>query len=141
MCNSFLSLTKTNIMVEFSIFGDSFEPTFITEKLSITPSEFWLMGDKIPKCNNMFRKETCWTVCSGYKEELYIEKEINNILLPLIVKKDTIVHLINQLNLTCKITIVIKIKNNETPALYLNKNIIKFANDVGAEFDFDLYVM
>lgn len=43
-------------------------------------------------------------------------------------------------NLSYKIGIVINVENKETPAMYLDSETIDFAHEIGAEFDFDLYV-
>ncbi|GAB0168933.1 hypothetical protein LSPCS325_23700 [Lysinibacillus sp. CTST325] len=42
-------------------------------------------------------------------------------------------------SLECKFFIVIKIEKGNTPALYLEKDIIKFASSIEAEIDVDLY--
>lgn len=36
--------------------------------------------------------------------------------------------------------IVIRVENNEKPAMYLQKNIIDFASLIQAEIHFDLYI-
>jgi hypothetical protein len=41
--------------------------------------------------------------------------------------------------LECKFFIVIKIDKGNSPALYMDKEIIKFASSIEAEFEVDLY--
>ncbi len=36
--------------------------------------------------------------------------------------------------------VVIQVENNESPTIYLQKNIIDFASSIQAEIHFDLYI-
>ncbi len=36
--------------------------------------------------------------------------------------------------------VVIQVENNESPAMYLQKEIINFASSIQAEIHFDLYI-
>lgn len=42
-------LSSTNVMVEFRILGDSFDPDYITDCLAVVPSISWKKGDKAKK--------------------------------------------------------------------------------------------
>lgn len=39
-------MIKTNIMIEFCILGDDFNPKEITQKLLIEPTEYYKRGEK-----------------------------------------------------------------------------------------------
>jgi hypothetical protein len=56
-------------------------------------------------------------------------------------KLDKIKELIKSQALLCKFDIVIKIENGDTPAVHLQKEMLDLAHELGAEFDFDLYVV
>ncbi|SHL04119.1 protein of unknown function [Desulforamulus aeronauticus DSM 10349] len=63
-------MDKTNIMVEFCILGDDFNPEEVTSKLLIEPREQYLKGSRSTR--NIERKETCWSISTGYVETLLV---------------------------------------------------------------------
>ncbi|GAB1157139.1 DUF4279 domain-containing protein [Paenibacillus illinoisensis] len=131
-------MERTNVKVEFSIFGDQFDPNIITNTLLINPTRVWLKGDSIRR--DLVRKETCWEIATDYEESLDINDQIDKIKALIQDHKDQVIKLIKQNNLKCKFDVVINIENNISPAMYLNKNTIKFVCDLEAEIDFDLYI-
>lgn len=125
-------------MVEFCVLGDEFNPEEVTSKLLIEPSEQYLKGSR--SARNIERKETCWSINTGYIETLFVSEVLDILLDKLATKKEVILELKNQMNLICKFFVVLNIEDNIKPAIYLDKKVIEFANFVGAEFDFDLYI-
>ncbi len=126
-------------MIEFCIIGDEFNPQEITNKLSIEPTEYYLKGSR--SSYNIERKETCWSISTGYIDTLYIGELFDILLEKLIDVKEMIVELKKSLRLECKFFVVINIVQDNKPAIYLNKKIIEFADFVDAEIDFDLYIL
>ncbi|MBY0216252.1 DUF4279 domain-containing protein [Paenibacillus illinoisensis] len=120
------------------MFGDQFDPNIITNTLLINPTRVWLKGDSIRR--DLVRKETCWEIATDYEESLDINDQIDKIKALIQDHKDQVIKLIKQNNLKCKFDVVINIENNISPAMYLNKNTIKFVCDLEAEIDFDLYI-
>ncbi|WKL02853.1 hypothetical protein Q0F98_03140 [Paenibacillus amylolyticus] len=55
-------MDKTNIMAEFNIIGDHFEPKLITEQIGI-----YIKGEKIDD-RDLYRKEACWFLDTDYQE-------------------------------------------------------------------------
>lgn len=131
-------MDRTNVKVEFSIFGDQFNPNIITDTLLITPTGTWLKGDPLQK--GLTRKETCWELSTEYEESSDINDQIDKIKDLIQDQKDQVITLIRENNLDCKFEVLINIENNAKPAMYLNKDTIKFIYDLGAEIDFDLYI-
>ncbi|MBT2286961.1 DUF4279 domain-containing protein [Paenibacillus polymyxa] len=131
-------MERTNVKVEFSIFGEQFDPNIITNTLLITPTGTWLKGDPVRR--DLFRKETCWEIATEYEESLDINDQIDKVIDLIQDQKDQVIRLIRKHNLECKFEVVINIENNAKPAMYLNKDTIKFIYDLGAEIDFDLYI-
>lgn len=132
-------MQKTNVKVEFRIIGDDFNPNTITEKLLIKPNEFWVRGEKI-KNKNITRKYNCWVVGTGYEESNDINHQLQKISKLIKNKKNDLKKLKDIYDLIYRFDIIINIENNEKPAVYLNNDIIELANDIKAEFDFDLYI-
>ena len=131
-------MDKTNVKVVFSIFGDGFDPNSITDTLLITPTRIWFKGDIIR--GDLIRKETCWELATEYEESLDINDQIDQVKKLIQIQQEEIVKLIRQYNLECKLEVIINIENNEKPAIYLNKETVKFVYDLGAEIDIDLYI-
>ena len=137
--NNLEILDNTNIMVEFNIYGDEyFDPKIATEKLLITPTKTHRKGDKI---NDMRTYNfSGWTIKTEYEESLDIYNQFSKIMKLLKPKKKELLELKNKYYLTYRFGIVITIENAQTPAVYLNNKEIEFANEINADFDFDLYV-
>lgn len=132
-------MEKTNMMVEFCMVGDYFNPEEITNLLLIEPTECYMKGSK--NIRNIEREESCWCIDTGYIETLYISELFDSLINLLANKKEIIMEVKKAYNLFCKFSIVINIIDDNKPAIYLDNNIIEFANFLGADFDFDLYIL
>lgn len=132
-------LDSTNIMAEFVIVGEDFPNSEITRRLGIEPSEFYLKGDKV-KNRNIYRKETSWSISTGYEPSLDINTQLSKLLSIIENKKQDLIHLKQTYKLDYKFCIVLRIEQNQSPSVYLDNNTIAFANDIQAEFDIDLYI-
>lgn len=131
-------MDKTNVKVEFSIFGDEINPEVITSTLKIKPTRQWLKGDHIR--NDLFRKESCWEISTEYEESYDINDQLDKIIDRISDKESEIHSLLKTYNAECKFEIVIQIENNEKPAMYITRERITFLNDIRASIDFDLYI-
>jgi len=132
-------MDKTTVMIEFSIYGEEFKPNYITEQLGIMPSETYLKGEII-RNGRAERKETAWTISTGYEVSIDINEQLEKIMLLLEGKIDKLVELKDSLCLNMLFMIVVKIENNEVPAMYFKKRFIDFASRIGAEVGFDTYI-
>lgn len=121
------------------MFGDNFPIDYVTEKLKVTPTETYKKGDSIPNHSSLFRKETSWDLGTGYQISFDVNDQLKQVVDKLQNKSSIINEIKKAYSLECKFFIVIKIEKGNTPALYLDKNIIKFASSIEAEFDVDLY--
>lgn len=143
-------MDKTKVMTYFSVLGDEFPLEVVTDTLGIEPTETYKKGDIIERTNNpnlistsnkiRRRKETDWTLSTGYQESYDINMQLNTILKPLEGKTKELKQLKEEYSLEFLFMIVIQVENNETPAMYLQKNIIDFASIIQAEIHFDLYI-
>lgn len=133
-------MEKTNMMAEFIITGDHFEPKLVTEQIGIEPSGTYIKGEKIDD-RDLYRKETCWFLETDYQESFDVNQQLNyllNLLEPNIEKLKTlrIKH-----NLNFLFSFSIRVMNNESPAISIEQKAISIAYDLSAEFDFDLYIL
>jgi len=130
-------MEKTNMMAEFIITGDHFEPKLITEQIGIEPSGTYIKGEKIDDRD----LETCWFLETDYQESFYVNQQLNyllNLLEPHIEKLKT---LRMKHNLNFLFSFSIRVMNNESPAISIEQKAISIAYDLSAEFDFDLYIL
>ncbi|MCK1995131.1 DUF4279 domain-containing protein [Peribacillus muralis] len=135
-------------MAYFSVFGDEFPLEVITDILGIEPTKTYKKGDIIEKINNpnlvstkiRRRKETVWTLSTGYQESYDINNQLNTILKSLEGKTKELKQLKEKYSLEFLFMIVIQVENDEKPAMYLQKNIIDFSSLIQAEIHFDLYI-
>ncbi|MFS0854728.1 DUF4279 domain-containing protein [Paenibacillus taichungensis] len=133
-------MEKTNIMAEFIITGDYFEPKLVTEQIGIEPSGTYIKGEKIDD-RDLYRKETCWFLETDYQESFDVNQQLNyllNLLEPHIEKLKT---LRMKHNLNFLFSFSIRVMNNESPAISIEQKAISIAYDLKAEFDFDLYIL
>jgi len=127
-------------MVYFSLYGEDFPIDEVTVRLKVRPTETYKKGDIIPnRSTNRYRSETSWDLGTDYQDSLDVNKQLQEIIDKLQNKSSTINEMKDAYSLECKFFIVIIIENGNTPALYLDKEIIKFAASIEAEFDVDLY--
>lgn len=127
---------KTNVNVEFNIVGDYFNPDVVTQILNLEPTDSYIKGDK---GRYTTRKETCWSIETGYYESFDISQQINLMLKTISEKKEILKKLRTQLDVEYLFMIVIKIEDNRGPAMIFESPIIEFANYIGAEIHVDYY--
>ncbi|MCU4988765.1 DUF4279 domain-containing protein [Bacillus cereus] len=135
-------------MTYFSATGDIFPVEAITDALSIEPTRTYKKGDVVAKRDNpnlvstkiIYRKETDWTLSTGYQESYDINNQLHVILKSLEGKTEQLKHLKKKYSLEFLFMVVIQVENNESPAMYLQKDILDFASSIQAEIHFDLYM-
>ncbi|PFO67522.1 hypothetical protein COJ86_20915 [Bacillus cereus] len=135
-------------MAYFSATGDIFPLEAITGTLSIEPTRTYKKGDVVARrdnpnlvfTKNLYRKETDWTLSTGYQESYDINNQLHVILKSLEEKTEQLKQLKKKYDLEFLFMVVIQVENNESPAMYLQKEIINFASSIQAEIHFDLYI-
>ena len=135
-------------MAYFSATGDVFPVEAITNALRIEPTRTYKKDDVVARRDNpnlvspktLYRKETDWTLSTGYQESYDINNQLHVILQSLEGKTEQLKHLKKKYGLQFLFMVVIQVENNESPAMYLQKEIIDFASFIQAEIHFDLYI-
>ncbi len=139
-------MTATEVMAYFSIIGDQFPLEEITEELAIQPTETYLKEEILneftaPSSSEVRRRrETDWTLSTGYQKSYDINDQLKSLLISFEEKQQDLILLKEKYGLSYLFMIVIKIENNKKPAMYLEKDIIDFASKIEAEIHFDLYI-
>ncbi|HDR4421738.1 TPA: DUF4279 domain-containing protein [Bacillus cereus] len=135
-------------MAYFSATGDVFPVEAITNALSIEPTRTCKKGDVVARHDNpnlvstktVYREETTWTLSTGYQQSYDINNQLHVILKSLEGKTEQLKYLKMKYDLQFLFMVVIQVENNESPAMYLQKEIINFASSIQAEIHFDLYI-
>ncbi|MCU5532281.1 DUF4279 domain-containing protein [Bacillus cereus] len=135
-------------MAYFSTTGDIFPVEAITDTLSIEPTRTYKKGDVVARHDNpnlvstktLYREETAWTLSTEYQQSYDINNQLHVILKSLEGKTEQLKHLKQKYSLEFLLMVVIQVENNESPAMYLQKEIINFASSIQAEIHFDLYI-
>lgn len=141
-------MEKTNVKVYFSAKADDFSIKYFTNVLGIEPTRAYKKGEAINRPSNPnvtstgthYRQYTSWELGTDYEESYDISKQLDFILNQLEWKEEELNQLRENYDLAYRFTIVIQIENNEKPAMYLDRRFIQFADSIGADVDFDLYV-
>ncbi|PAE39016.1 DUF4279 domain-containing protein [Bacillus sp. 7884-1] len=134
-------------MAYFSAVGDEFPLEVVTNVLGIEPTKTYRKGDVIESNPNLVstkirrRIETDWTLSTGYQESYDINDQLNLIQKSVEGKTKELKQLKEKYSLEFLFMVVIQVENNETPSMYLQKDIIDFASIIQAEIHFDLYIM
>ncbi|MUK90362.1 DUF4279 domain-containing protein [Ornithinibacillus sp. L9] len=140
---------KTKIQVYFRLYGDDFPLDEVTEKLGLEPTKTEKKGEEIippnGRVNPHFRRyypDTCWEFDIGYEESIDLDEQLDKFMRSFRSKTFLINELREKYDLKSFIQVVLQVENGESPALRLNKKIIRFAHQIQTEFiDFDMYVM
>ncbi|MGQ0438879.1 DUF4279 domain-containing protein, partial [Bacillus sp. B-TM1] len=74
-------------------------------------------GDFIRGNSLFIREETNWSIETGYEESLNAEEVVKKLISILEHKKNEIINMQSKHNLKCKLSVVVKIENNEVPSL------------------------
>lgn len=129
----------TKVKAEFIVTGLGLIPEHVTGALKINPTGKHRAGEIIGNTSKV-RKDNCWYLCTQYEHSYDVNEQLTKILDRIKDKTKVLKDLRELYNLSYKIGIVINVENKETPAMYLDSETIDFAHEIGAEFDFDLYV-
>lgn len=132
-------MNNTNVKVEFLIFCDSLHPKVITDKLNIASTQSWVKGENI-NGKSYKRKDTCWIVSTEYEESLDINIQLSKLVAMIQNKKEALIDLGKVYDVKYVFEFVIKVRNNQTPAMYFEREFLDFVNDIHAVLDIDMYV-
>ena len=127
----------TKVQVYFVLKG-TFDPDTVTNTLNIKPTEQWREGQKGK--SGIKKKYDSWIVSTGYVETLDSEDLVEKVYKILLPSKDLISKVIKDFSLIANFIVVAKVEDQETPSLGFENYIVKFAGEIGASFEIDLYV-
>ena len=136
-------MDKTRLYAYIQFSGnDDFPLEILTNRLGIQPTETWKAGElRNPKYpNHPIQLYTAWI----YKIEGKETVDTKDVLLPLLNAFKSKTKIINQLKeelvLDVKLELVIEIFNGHTPAFVIYPEFSRFAGEIDAFLDVDMYV-
>jgi len=132
-------MKRTSIRVEFNIYGDYIDIDNVTEMMKINPTVAYLKGDPIDH-RPIVRKNALWAIETNYEEAIDINDVFPKIFGMIADKSDVINRVKELYEAGVSFSFVANIHNGESPAMYLDKDFIKFAAEIGAWIEFPMYV-
>ncbi len=129
---------KTNIMVDFTIGGDVFDPDDISKTLQLEPSSVRIKGEKINEYAKM--KYSYWTISTDYEESLNASIQIKKIMKLIRNKVPELNYLKNKYKTEHGFVLVVNIEEGIGPTIILEKDFYDFLIDIDGFFTIDSYV-
>lgn len=131
---------KNFVKAYFSIFGDSLPVEAFTNEIGITPTESYHIGEEyIRGEKTRHRYTSIWNFSSGVLETDNVTEQLDKVIDTLSPYVGVINKYKKEYNLECMLYIVLNYSEYQTPGLQLKMNHIRFAENVEAEFDIDIY--
>lgn len=135
-------MEKTSLYAYISFTGkddvDDFPVEVVTEMLGVKPTRILRMGERINDVRT--RSFTSWQ----YESETLETLDVDDVLLPILnvfqEKTESINRIKKELNLNVKVALVITMIDGFTPGLVIYPEFSKFASDINAFIDIDMYV-
>lgn len=135
-------MDKTSLYAYISFTGkddvDDFPVEVVTEMLGIKPTRILRMGERINDVRK--RSFTSWQ----YESETLETLDVDDVLIPILnvfQEKTDLINLIKkELKLNVKVSLVITMIDGFTPGLVIYPEFSKFASDINAFIDIDMYV-
>ena len=120
--------------------NDDFPLEVVTESLGVQPTKTWKVGEKVHADKPLKRFYTCWIYKIDKLETLVVEDVLDPLYDLFNSKVDTISQLKKQLDLHVQIELVIEMENGRTPGLVISPEFSRFASNINAMIDIDMYV-
>ncbi|WP_313893593.1 DUF4279 domain-containing protein [Psychrobacillus sp.] len=137
-------MDKTSLYAYILFSGnDDFPIDVVTEKLGVQPTKTSKVGERvIPNhpINLLVHSCTDWCFEIGTKETLDTEEVLRPLLEVFQSKTDTINQLKEELNLDVRLELVMLIYDGYSPGLVIYPEFSKFAAEINAFLDVDMYV-
>ncbi|WP_113675808.1 DUF4279 domain-containing protein [Vallitalea guaymasensis] len=130
---------KTNVNVEFVIWGDFFDLNTISRELAIKPTEQWVKGTPVPN-RPVTRDDTSWIYELGVESSYDINNQLSKMVNILSPKVDVLLYLKKLFNINYLLVVTVKVNNDIYPALSIKLPIIQLMNTIESGIDIDMYV-
>jgi hypothetical protein len=129
---------RPSISAEFRVRGEVFNPLEFSKEILLSESKMWFKGDIIMKGSILKRKDNAWIICTPEINSFSVESQIRKVLLKVRPYSKWIISKVQAQKLNVEISVVVYLKSDQTPSIYLVPNIIKEISKYNALVDIDL---
>ncbi|MGN7477770.1 DUF4279 domain-containing protein [Solibacillus silvestris] len=123
--------------------NDDFPLNIFTQEIGVQPTKTWKIGERVKPghpTNKRIQVNTCWRFEIETIESLDTEDVLRPLLEVFQSKTDTINQLKEQFSLDVRLELVMHIYDGHTPGLVIYPPFSKFAAEINAFLDVDMYV-
>jgi len=128
---------STKITVHFTLTG-RFNPDNVSEKLGISPTKTWRLGEPIQKTLLSYKHDG-WCLSSDEVDTLDLDEQFTKIWNIIQPYNSTIVDICDELNLHAEIACAVDVEDDQYPVLHFKRESIKRISELNAEIDIDIY--
>ena len=132
-------MDKTTVSAHLILAGDSFDIDYVTGVLGIHPTIVRRKGEVLH--NGRLFESTIWGIGTEYEISRDIASQYSKILHAVQEKTELLARICTECQAEWYIDFVIYIENGINPAMHLSKEIVSFAGAIGAQIDFDMYIL
>ena len=131
-------MRNPRICFYFAIYSDTLAPDVITDRLGVDPTTTSRKGEVWWKRTGKVYPKHVWRLSSDFEDSLDLDTQIAAVLPNLVPIKSQLAAILGEVGTQGYFQAVVE-TYGPTPALHLDQEIVRFAGDLGIEFDFDLY--
>ncbi len=131
-------MRNPRIRFYFAIHSDTLAPDVITERLGVEPTTTSRMGEVWWKRTGKVYPQHVWRLSSEFEDSVDLDVQIAAVLPKLMPVKSRLAEIFKEIGTQGYFQTVVETYGS-TPALHLDQEIVRFAGDLGMEFDFDVY--
>ena len=130
----------TQMYAEFAIFSPNLQPEEVTALLGIKPDKSYRAGEPVSAKVSMLRKEGCWEIKTAPTKDA--DASLNDHLCLLLDRitpaKEAVRSLASDHSIQFGCVVYF---DEQVPALYLERDVLKAMSDLNATFDIDAYLL
>lgn len=133
---------KNEVTLYLRITGFDSEPDEITSALGVTPSKVWRTGELMNDYSPRVYKGNGWRLDSGLNSHSEFVDHLHALLSIIEPRLDAFTEVCNRYH--TELTCVIYMDHNAgqlTPWVHFDKRASRILTQIGAEIDFDMYVL
>jgi len=133
---------QNEISLDLRLMEFDSSPDQITSAIGIVPTKTWKKGDLINPKGTRQHKENGWLISSGLSKECDFEQHLLSLLSIINPHLDKLKEVCATcyVELSCAIYMYCE-SEESTPAVHLDRQTTQVLAALGAEIDFDLYVL
>jgi hypothetical protein len=133
-------MTTPEIRFYLLICSDTIAPESISARLGISPTGTNRKGEVWNNRTGKLFPYHCWQLSSPAERSWDLNDQIAKVMAQLVPAKEPLASLLAERGTEAHFSSVIWMYGGRTPAIYLSSPVVKFAGDLGIDFDFDTYI-